>query len=626
MSKKKQVSEKYLKPIKMETKPSTHVLVWTEPHRDCTIGQRRMEVRSYRVTSSDITPIDTWTPLSSPEQLRDYLLSQCPRKRVLYVWLPGGWEDMIVSGLTHLLDSGQMEYGYLSTSPDKTVLRGRLQGHSIHVSSVGGWTGAGWDGWREHTEARERDLYVESWLAIAAMTLALQLPRIVPTAMSAARLVWRGLLGPRTVVYPRVPRRKDADKAKYGMEVVLPLRRRSQWVRQLERHACYGMVTQYAWQGYYPSRIYVVDIPQAYLSALATAALPVAYDRRVKHLSPPELEGRLQDRWGMALVHVRTEEYGYPLRRHGRVCLASGQYWTWLCGAELEMALRSDHICEVEEALLYYTVWHSEQTAQAMLSIRQRLDQHLGKMSVAAWRSVYCQLVGSWAHWRREWRPVDRRSPVGAWGVWHAAEGDLGVVRHYRAVAGRVERMYVSDGSWYAYPPIYAAILSQLRALVGAVLLTTEGSGIIGIENDSVWLSEEGYDRCRRTLTERGVEPEKCRPKVVYDRAWILDRHRAVVEREGKRYLRRPGVPATLPLDEQGAVQWPVHLGMAEHTPAALAGTLRGRTRRVVLATKIPESEDPGKPLSLWEHLVDPVLDQELLEPFLPRTITIEDI
>jgi len=85
-------------------------------------------------------------------------------------------------------------------------------------------------------------------------------------------------------------------------------------------------------------------------------------------------------------------------------------------------------------------------------------------------------------------------------------------------------------------------------------------------------------------------------------------------------------VPATLPLDEQGAVQWPVHLGMAEHTPAALAGTLRGRTRRVVLNTKIPESEDPGKPLPLWEHLVDPVLDQELLEPFLPRTITIEDI
>jgi hypothetical protein len=626
MDKKDKPTERYMRPLKMGARPSTHVLIWTEPHRDCTIGQRRMEVRSYRVTTNDITAIDTWAPLSSPEQLRDYLLSQSQRKRVLYAWLPGGWEDMIVSGLTHLLDSGQMEYGYLSTSPDKTILRGRIKGRSIHVGSVGGWTGAGWDGWREHTEARERELYVESWQAIAALSLALQLPKIAPSAISASRMVWRGILGPRTTVYTRVPKKKDEDKSQYGMAVVLPLRRRAQWVRQLERHSCYGMVTQYAWQGYYPSKIYVVDIPQAYLSAYATAPMPVAYDRRVKHTTPLELEGWLQNRWGMALVHVHTEEYGYPLRRHGRVCLASGQYWTWLCGEELMAALRGGHVCEVQEALLYYSIRHPEQTMQAMLAIRQHLDQRLGKMAVAAWRSVYCQLVGSWAHWRREWKPVDRRSPVGNWGVWHAAEGVAGVIRHYRAVAGRVEKMYISDGSWYAYPPIYAAVLSQLRTLVGGVLLAAEGKGILGIENDSVWLTEDGFAHCQRTLAQYDVEPEKCRAKVVYDRAWILDRHRAVVEREGKRYLRRPGVPATLPLDEHGAVQWRTHLGMMEHTPEALAGTMRGRTRRVVLNTKIPESEDQGKPLPLWEHLVDPVLDQELMEPFLPRTITIEDI
>jgi len=626
MTEKGKNPERYSRPIKMGHKPSTHVLIWTEPHRDCTIGQRRMEARSYRVTTSDITPIDTWQPLASPEQLRDYLLSQSQRKRVLFAWLPGGWEDMIVAGLTSLLDSGQLEYGYLSCSPDKTVLRGRLQGRSIHVGSVGGWTGAGWDGWRDHTEGRERELYEESWLALAALTLALQLPKIAPTAMSAAGMVWRGLLGPRiTIMLPR-PRKKTDIKAPESMAVVAPLRRRAQWVRQLERHACYGMVTQYAWQGYYPSQVYVVDIPQAYLSALAVAVLPVAYERRVKHTNPLELEAKLQSRWGMALVHVRTEEYGYPLRRHGRVYLASGQYWTWLCGAELEAALRANHVLEVEEALLYYPISYPRVSIQHMLTLRQRLHQHLGEMAVAAWRSVYCQLVGSWAHWRREWKKVDRRSPVGNWGVWHAAEGDLGVIRHYRAVAGRVERMYVSDGSWYAYPPIYAAVLSQLRILVGGVLLAADGQGILGVENDSVWLTEEGFARCQRALTERGVEPEKCRPKVVYDRVWIIDRHRAVVEREGKRYLRRPGVPATLPLDEQGAVQWPVHLGMGEHTPAALAGTLRGHTRRVVLQTQIPDSEEPGKPIALWEHVVDPVLDQGLTEPFLPRTITIEDI
>jgi hypothetical protein len=156
--------------------------------------------------------------------------------------------------------------------------------------------------------------------------------------------------------------------------------------------------------------------------------------------------------------------------------------------------------------------------------------------------------------------------------------------------------------------------------------LAAEGKGILGVENDSVWLTEDGFAHCQRTLVEHGVEPEKCRAKVVYDRAWVLDRHRAVVEREGKRYLRRPGVPATLPLDEHGAVQWRTHLGMMEHTPEALAGTMRGRTRRVVLRTQIPDSEEPGKPLPLWEHLVDPVLDQELMEPFLFRTITIEDI
>jgi hypothetical protein len=626
MSKKPDPLKNYLRPLKLGVSPSTHVLLWTEPQRDCTIGLRRSEVVSYRVTASDVVPIDSWTPLPGPDQLRDYLVAAGKPRQTLYVWLPGGWEDLIVSGLTQLLDSGRLEYKYLVCAPDKIVLRGRLEGRLIRVGSVGGWTGAGWDGWRDHTDARARDLYVESWLGLATLAIALSLPRVPPTAMSAARAVWRGILGPRVDVQIAPARRAAAAAADRFAPAVIPLRRRPQWVRQLERHACYGFVVQYAWRGYHPSRIYVVDLPQAYLSALTAATLPVAYDRRAKHLSPEALEARLQDRWGAALVHVRTEEFGYPLRRQQSVCLASGDYWTWLCGEELAVALRTGHVLEAEEVLLYYQLAYSEESVRAALSLRQRLRQNQGELAAAAWRSVYCHLVSSWAHWRREWKPVDRRSPVGPWGVWHAAEGNEGVVRHYRAVAGRVERLYVSDGSWYAYPPIYAAALSQLRILLAGVQLAAEGTGIIGVENDSVWLNEEGYERYRQCLVQQGVEPEKCLAKVVYDRAWFVDRHSAVVEREGRRYLRRPGVPATLPVDERGAVQWRTHLGLADHTPAALAGTLRGRTRRVVLRTTIPNSEEPGQPLPLWEHLVHPVLDQELLEPFLPRRITIEDI
>jgi hypothetical protein len=626
MSKKRKSGSQFLRPLKLGASPSTHVLVWTEPQRDCTIGLRRSEVVSYRVTSNDVVSIDGWTPLPGPDQLCDYLLAAGKKRQPLYVWLPGGWEDLIVSGLTQLLDSGRLEYKYLVCAPDKILLRGRLEGRSIRVGSVGGWTGAGWDGWRDHTDARARDLYVESWLGLTTMALALGLPKIPQSALSAARAVWRGLLGPRVDVRVAPAPRGALATGDQFAPAVIPLCRRPEWVRNLERHACYGMVTQYAWRGYYPSRIFVVDMPQAYLCALVTATLPAAYDRRAKHLSPEALEARLQNRWGAALVHVRTEEFGYPLRRSNQACLASGDYWTWLCGEELAVALRAGHVLEAEEALLYYPIAYAEDSIRAALSLRQRLRQNQGEMAGAAWRSVYCHLVGSWAHWRREWKPVDRLSPVGPWGVWHAAEGAEGTVRHYRAVAGRVERLKIKDGSWYAYPPIYAAALSQLRIMLAGVQLAAGGTGILGVENDSVWLDEDGYERYRRSLTAEGVEPEKCVAKAIYDRAWFVDRHSVVVEREGRRYLRRAGVPATLPLDERGAVQWRTHLGMAEHTPAALAGTMRGRTRRVVLRTTIPNSEEPGQPLPLWEHLVHPVLDQELQEPFLPKKITIEDI
>lgn len=121
----------------------------------------------------------------------------------------------------------------------------------------------------------------------------------------------------------------------------------------LERNSYYGGLVKNFYVGKVTNKkIHCVDVNSLYPSMML-GLFPSKLLRHYNNISVSELT-KLVDKHGAAAeVVIRTKSNVYPMKHNDRLCDVTGDFVTYLCGAELIRALKSKDVAIVRSASLY---------------------------------------------------------------------------------------------------------------------------------------------------------------------------------------------------------------------------------------------------------------------------------
>lgn len=548
------------------------LIVQTQPGR----GRETAE-RCYLVTiraTADGATIGPPRPIPGPSSLADMLWDAptCERVRTLRLFTLRGWPDWVLCGLTELLDAGRIVYRYLTLDGARSTLRGHLSGRPILVTSLPCWTGPDWRLWAESIGtgegipvptgpeweciSTENIHYVRTVAAVCAACATLDSGALATTASAQARQLWRRWLG------LQVPCRSKDKRIGNGSYKetwkCVPLADTPSSACAAARLASYGLpITQFQ-AGHAGARVYVWDIQSAYLTALLHAPLPAIYGASWPRPRLDALTEQAASGTALALVRIAAAKRALATKISGRTEFCCGTFWTWLCGRELEAALRAGLVTDCEHMYTWRSVRYDEETAHCLMQLGQELDRTGRQTARKLWRSCYSSICGSWATWVQTWRDTGRKSPLGPWASWTEHDPQTGSAIHWRAVAGRVQvRETIGDGNC-ARPIAYACVTAAVREAVEIVRRNAPLGSVLCCAMDAVWLSERGHRWMAKCASINDFGPWTWKHKETYEDLWMDGDSRAVAQVGGSLIPVCPGVPQDAVIEPDGRARWRV--------------------------------------------------------------------
>lgn len=631
------VSTHWLRPLKCGRPMGRHLLVYVREESAqgvATPAERRLWLADVTGGGWALRCVDSYNTTDRLDSLLDQC---CVHKGETTIWLLRGWTDLVLSGLAELMDGGLITWRYCNISGSKLLIRGTWRGRKLTITSLGNWTGGRWENWGDlsgdqgvrrllaslseadkstpDSSGEEENRAVETLAAIVTTCTALSLPRVPPTSAAAGLLVWRAWLGPTVAMEGREGRAKQGHKRPAAEVYVAPLPNRPRKARAAERHVVYALTSRQLRRGKVEGPIYALDIRSAYLLGLTTTPLPVLYAETLDRPSTETAVEKLCNHTGLALVRIHTEGCYYPCRLNGRVVPCRGRYWTWLAGKELAAAYYNGH---VSETWCLHT-WIGAQIApdsQRLCAELMRFVERAEQCAVKkGWRAVYSSLVGRFAGWRKVWTDSRAAPGFGRWATWWQADPRSGRIVPYRSVAGKVQILKAKDDADSSVPLLFGCVTAQVRHFMQNLANICGYEHVYNIVADSLWVSQEGWQRLQRHVSEAGLPADNLRVKAIYDCAWMTGSAVAVTERDGKRRLVLPGVLDGAAIDARGQV-------VMAHTddwssigePRAADGVRRRKVRYSV--DRIVDRYGTTAAVILPGETVDiPLLDDALLQP-----------
>lgn len=638
----------YLTPLKGKIQTGRHLFLWIAADETRPVLQTAYNrAWDFLLSANKVYggPAGSWADASALESILDRATKD---KGPLTVWLARGWEDLVLSGLAQLLDTGAFTWRYALLDGQRTLIRGLWRGRSIVVTSLANWTGCRYDSWpkvlddpvvrglvdpvcalvkESETPVSEREyLALVTWHTLMVACRLLQTVSLPPTVAAAAVQVWRRWLGPQMVVYKSANGKKTARRKEVPIRIVAPSPYRPAASAHAERHCCYGLFLRQLRRGLVDQDIYCVDLRGAYALALAHVPIPVQYERTLHRPSVGELLDKIQKHTGHALVRLDTATWAYPLRRQSAVVPARGQFWTWLASAELVHALVSGHVKECHTAYIWHAGVVSVEAYDALMQMADALQEKRCAGVALAWRAVYSALVGQFAGRRKHWQDISPRNGVDRWSQWVMADVQTGRLRQCRSIAGRQQQLVdVSDTS-ASVPLVYASVTAFVRWMTQLLMSVAGPENTCALVADSLWVTRKGWQLLQKRCSEVGLMPDNLRTKAIFDRCYFDGKSAVICERNGERILRVPGCRDGTTLDSDYratdlvAPPWgsTVSLNPGDGVP---------RRRRTFQGARLIQNYSfPAETIPLGEVVDDPLMPAELLQvPRWGRTVLDEE-
>lgn len=632
--------EREMRPCRGRVVAQEHVLLWVETEE--TKGRLRpLWRRAWSVaTKGDRWSFGSAVAYDDPADLAAFIGRLPAAKQPLMIWLKGGWEDFVLSGLAELVDNGAINWSYCSLDDSKVSLTGACGQRQVQVTSVGHWIGGQWLNWRAAAQSHQGDAVVsvcDSSLPAEARPLSagegqllathaiicdfvytLQLGRIDTTMPRAALRAWCRFLGPRVALPPKPKKRGRVIEPAAPHVIVAPSPYRSKRAASLERHVCSGLVWRQLVSGHVDTGVDIVDLSAAYLRGLTRELLPARWLKSLSRPSVAELVQVMNDRGAMALVLLETEGVPFLRRAHSKWQLCTGRYWTWLTGVELKAALALGAVQRCERAEVWQLAGLPPELSSAAQDMAGLFAQGGLHYHARLWRSLYSILVGRTAAWRRVWTDAAFPGIMPRWAAWSHLPIAGGTPERWRSIAGRTQRLTVEGNAGQTAPILFGCITAYVRISIWACVSQVRLENVYAITADALWVRRGLGDTLCADMGRLLDAPDCLRLKRSYDEAWMDGKSSAVLRAGDQYVLHQPGVLDGSLLGDSGKTETWASLPWSETESLDPAQTFRRTPRRHSGRRIIDAAPARLERLPFADEVHDELLDVSLLRPIVP--------
>lgn len=304
-----------------------------------------------------------------------------------------------------------------------------------------------------------------------------------------------------------------------------------QEIMDLERSCYYGGQAECFYVGSVREKVYELDVNSLYPYVMKHNRFPCRLAKTVRNQPVSEAIGYLDGWAGCAQVVIDQRERTYPVRRGGdpvrrpdgtyefpdhgmpghfpRPYYADGCYRTWLCGPELECALRSGHVYTIERAAWYETADLFSEFVDHFYAERMRYKLRGQSALELTSKMILNSLSGIWAKRAPKYIAADDVVPPLLWGHFFIANSTNRGPIPARAIAGITQEETGKTEGYNSFTAISAFITSYGREYMRRLRQLAGEANVYYQDTDSLMVNEYGYDRLvlsgKVRLTELGA-------------------------------------------------------------------------------------------------------------------------
>jgi len=268
----------------------------------------------------------------------------------------------------------------------------------------------------------------------------------------------------------------------------------------LERRAYFGGRTNCYFVGLARGNVYHLDVNSLYPYCMRNFSFPRRFVRFQEGMSHDELQSAMRVYGVVASVLIKSRHSTFPVRIDGKQYHSTGEYWTALCGPELQRAFDTESISRVGTVQLYsiaplFAEWVDYWYDRKLKAIRRGHD---GLAELEFVKLILCSLSGKFAQRGRVW--VDRPDiiPMFRWGGWVEHDVTTGRYEKWRGIGGHAQILSEESEPDHAFPAISAFITSHGREYMRRIVSSCPERSVYYMATDSIICDHRAFDYLQR--------------------------------------------------------------------------------------------------------------------------------
>lgn len=199
-----------------------------------------------------------------------------------------------------------------------------------------------------------------------------------------------------------------------------------------------------------------------------------------------------------ALVRLRSD-VGFPQRTKALGTIYPvGEYWTCLCGPELQRALDLDVVTDCAAWSRYHLAPIFDDFVDYFWAERRRYELENNNLYATMCKLMLNGLYGKFGQKSADW--VDRPDiePPQQWGPWISEGATSGVEREFRIIGGNVQEKVPEGELFNTSPAIAAWVTAHGRETMREFMRVAGARNVLYCVTDALVVTQAGYDRLER--------------------------------------------------------------------------------------------------------------------------------
>lgn len=265
--------------------------------------------------------------------------------------------------------------------------------------------------------------------------------------------------------------------------------------------------------------VHTFDANSLYPAMMRQHKYPHHYQAHIAQASMEDLRVWRGQLCLMARVRLVTKEEPYPVTTKAGRAWAVGDFWTTLCGPELDRAYTSGHIQGIKLLAAYWPADMFSEFVDYFYGLRLQSPEGKGKLWDCFVKNLLVALPGKCGQRVGEWEFIPFGTPPKEWGGFPGVNTRTGKITNYRAIASAVqEQMPLQEGN-DSIPIVAAFVNAYARDFMRTVRLAIGAEHLFYMGNDTLHVDDAGAERIKPWLESYPGELGKFRHTGTFDTA-----------------------------------------------------------------------------------------------------------